>query len=93
MEFFRELETVNAVKMSGLKAGKAAEQAEFDNLLRDVEKELDQAAAQAPRRRSEDEVCASSMLYSQFSLSFLVDYVCVACAFLASQTHMSFDSV
>jgi hypothetical protein len=56
MEFFKELESINSVKMSGLKAGKAAEQAEFDNLLRDVEKDLDQAAAQAPRRRSEDEV-------------------------------------
>jgi hypothetical protein len=58
MEFFKELESINSVKMSGLKAGKAAEQAEFDNLLRDVEKDLDQAAAQAPRRRSEDEVLA-----------------------------------
>lgn len=56
MEFFKDLESVNSVKMSGLKAGKAAEQAEFDNLLREVEKDLDQAAAQAPRRRSEDEV-------------------------------------
>ena len=56
MEFFKDLEAVNSVKMTGLKAGKKAEQSEFDNLLRDVEKELDQAAAQAPRRRSEDEV-------------------------------------
>ena len=58
MEFFKDLETVNSAKISGLKAGKAAEQAEFDNLLREVEKDLDQAAAQAPRRRSEDEVRA-----------------------------------
>ena len=56
MEFFKDLETVNSAKITGLKAGKAAEQAEFDNLLREVEKDLDQAAAQAPRRRSEDEV-------------------------------------
>ena len=42
--------------MSGLRAGKQAEQAEFETLLREVEKELDQAASQAPRRRSEDEV-------------------------------------
>lgn len=56
MEFFKDLESVDGTKMSGLKAGKVAEQAEFDNLLREVEKELDQAASQAPRRRSEDEV-------------------------------------
>lgn len=61
MEFFKDLESVNSVKMSGLKAGKAAEQAEFDNLLREVEKDLDQAAAQAPRRRSEDEVRDASI--------------------------------
>ena len=58
MEFFKELEGINTSKMSGLRAGKAAEQAEFDNLLREVEKELDQAASQAPRRRQEDEVLA-----------------------------------
>ena len=62
MEFFKDLETVNSAKITGLKAGKAAEQAEFDNLLREVEKDLDQAAAQAPRRRSEDEV--SAVIYS-----------------------------
>ena len=62
MEFFKDLESVNSVKMSGLKAGKAAEQAEFDNLLREVEKDLDQAAAQAPRRRSEDEVRAAQFV-------------------------------
>ena len=56
MEFFKDLESVNTAKISGLRAGKAAEQAEFDSLLREVEKELDQASAQAPRRRSEDEV-------------------------------------
>lgn len=56
MEFFKDLESVNSVKMTGLRAGKKAEQSEFDNLLRDVEKELDLAASQAPRRRSEDEV-------------------------------------
>ena len=60
MEFFKDLETTDVTKMSGLKAGKAAEQAEFDNLLREVEKELDQAASQAPRRRSEDEVKLTS---------------------------------
>ena len=48
--------------MSGLRAGKQAEQAEFENLLREVEKELDQAASQAPRRRSEDEVNISNMM-------------------------------
>lgn len=58
MEFFKELEGINTSKMSGLRAGKAAEQAEFDSLLREVEKELDQAASQAPRRRQEDEVLA-----------------------------------
>jgi hypothetical protein len=57
MEFFKDLEAIDGSKISGLKAGKVAEQAEFDNLLREVEKELDQAASQAPRRRSEDEVC------------------------------------
>ena len=62
MEFFKDLETTDVTKMSGLKAGKAAEQAEFDNLLREVEKELDQAASQAPRRRSEDEVRLSSAI-------------------------------
>ena len=61
MEFFKDLETTDVTKMSGLKAGKAAEQAEFDNLLREVEKELDQAASQAPRRRSEDEVRDASI--------------------------------
>ena len=58
MEFFKDLDTINTTKMTGLRAGKAAEQAEFDNLLREVEKELDQASSQAPRRRSEDEVLA-----------------------------------
>ena len=56
MEFFKDLESINTSKMSGLRAGKQAEQAEFETLLREVEKELDQAASQAPRRRSEDEV-------------------------------------
>ena len=58
MEFFKDLESVNSAKITGLRAGKAAEQAEFDSLLREVEKELDQASSQAPRRRSEDEVLA-----------------------------------
>ena len=58
MEFFKELESVDSAKISGLRAGKIAEQAEFDSLLREVEKELDQASSQAPRRRSEDEVLA-----------------------------------
>ena len=59
MEFFKDLESINTSKMSGLRAGKQAEQAEFETLLREVEKELDQAASQAPRRRSEDEVIYS----------------------------------
>ena len=59
MEFFKDLESINTSKMSGLRAGKQAEQAEFETLLREVEKELDQAASQAPRRRSEDEVINS----------------------------------
>eukprot|EP00596_Hydrurales_sp_CCMP1899_P000474 CAMPEP_0119039820 /NCGR_PEP_ID=MMETSP1177-20130426/9488_1 /TAXON_ID=2985 /ORGANISM="Ochromonas sp, Strain CCMP1899" /LENGTH=553 /DNA_ID=CAMNT_0007004159 /DNA_START=179 /DNA_END=1840 /DNA_ORIENTATION=- len=59
MDFFKELETTDTSKMSGLRAGKAAEQAEFETLLRAVELELDQAATRgAPRRRSEDEVLA-----------------------------------
>ena len=64
MEFFKELETIDTAKISGLRAGKIAEQAEFDSLLREVEKELDQASAQAPRRRSEDEV--RSLIFISF---------------------------
>lgn len=70
MEFFKDLETTDGSKMSGLRAGKAAEQAEFDNLLREVEKELDQAASQAPRRRQEDEV------KTHFFLLFLLILLC-----------------
>jgi hypothetical protein len=52
MDFFKELETQDTTKMSGLRAGKAAEQAEFETLLKAVELELDQAATRgAPRRR------------------------------------------
>lgn len=75
MEFFKDLETVNSVKITGLKAGKAAEQAEFDNLLREVEKDLDQAAAQAPRRRSEDEVSAvQCSVYMRSVVQHLLEY-------------------
>ena len=53
MEFFKELESVNTIKLTGLRAGKASEQAEFESLLKEVEIELEQAAVRAPRRVEE----------------------------------------
>ena len=53
MEFFKELELTNTNKLSGLRAGKASEQAEFESLLKVVELELEQAAARSPRRPEE----------------------------------------
>ena len=55
MEFFKDLESVNTNKLTGLRAGKAAEQSEFESLLKEVELELDQASARsAPRARVEE---------------------------------------
>ena len=77
MEFFKDLETTDNTKIAGLKAGKQAEQAEFDSLLREVEKELEQVASQAPRRRQEDEVrhdiSANTILYLR-QLSAVISY-------------------
>jgi hypothetical protein len=42
MEFFKELDTTDVAKISGLRAGKKAEQAEFEALLKEVELELEQ---------------------------------------------------
>ena len=36
MDFFKELEVTNTNKLSGLRAGKASEQAEFESLLKEV---------------------------------------------------------
>ena len=47
MDFFKDLESVNTNKLTGLRAGKAAEQSEFESLLKEVELELDQASARS----------------------------------------------
>ena len=53
MDFFKDLESVNTNKLTGLRAGKAAEQSEFESLLKEVEMELEQASARAPKRPEE----------------------------------------
>ena len=53
MDFFKDLESVNTNKLTGLRAGKAAEQSEFESLLKEVEAELEQASARAPKRMEE----------------------------------------
>lgn len=53
MDFFKDLESVNTNKLTGLRAGKAAEQSEFETLLKEVEMELEQASARAPKRTEE----------------------------------------
>ena len=53
MEFFKELEAHESAKSAYLKRGKAAEQEELDKLLREVEIELESAAAKAPKRHEE----------------------------------------
>jgi predicted RNA-binding protein with RPS1 domain len=56
MEFFKDLDTINTKKTTGLRAGKASEQAEFEALLKEVEIELEQAAARAPKAPVEPEL-------------------------------------
>jgi hypothetical protein len=58
LEFFKEAEAAETAKRAALRAGKASEQAEFEALLREVEVELEQAAARAPKR--EEPVAAAA---------------------------------
>jgi predicted RNA-binding protein with RPS1 domain len=45
LEFYKEFDEINSIKLTGLKGGKGAEQAEFESLLREVEAELERPAA------------------------------------------------
>ena len=52
IEFFKELDSHENAKKAYMKRGKVAEQEELDKLLREVEIELENAAAKAPKRES-----------------------------------------
>jgi len=58
IEFFKDVLTAESTKVSALRKGKTAEQSEFEALLRDVEAELEAAAARQPRRPVESEAAA-----------------------------------
>jgi len=52
MDFFKQLEISESEITSKLRGGKAADQAEFESLLKEVELELEQAASRVSSRRS-----------------------------------------
>ena len=47
MDFFKDLEATETTIKSKLRGGKASEQSEFDNLLKEVELELQQVTARS----------------------------------------------
>jgi hypothetical protein len=49
MDFFKQLDSAEGDITSKLRGGKAAEQAEFESLLKEVEAELEQASSRGPR--------------------------------------------
>lgn len=61
MDFFKQLEISESEITSKLRGGKAADQAEFESLLKEVELELEQAASRVSSRRSNNADVVISM--------------------------------
>ena len=51
VSFFKDIQEVDETKVATLRKGKASEQSEFENLLREVEVEVEAAQARQPRAR------------------------------------------